>query len=85
MHNLTFLFTDDIFLGTEDNVKVADLLMKAWAVMEPNSEQIGLQLFRSVFFNLAKCCQISVIFAIMLILAVVTIKLLLYRPITQLY
>ena len=38
-----------LFVGTEDNVKVAELLMKAWAVMEPNAEQIGLQLFRSVF------------------------------------
>lgn len=35
--------------GTEENVKVQEVLQKAWSVIEPNAEQHGLTLFRLVF------------------------------------
>ena len=32
--------------GSEENLKVQEQLQKAWAVIEPNAEQIGLTVFR---------------------------------------
>ncbi|XP_064627067.1 androglobin-like isoform X5 [Lineus longissimus] len=35
--------------GTEENLRVQEILQRAWAIMEPNVEQYGLQLFRTMF------------------------------------
>jgi hypothetical protein len=35
--------------GTEENLRVQDVLQRAWAVVEPSVEQYGLQLFRTMF------------------------------------
>ena len=35
-----------LFAGTEDNVKAQENLQKSWVVIEPNSEENGLFLFR---------------------------------------
>ncbi|XP_074663197.1 androglobin-like [Tubulanus polymorphus] len=35
--------------GTEDNLKVQETLLKAWAVLEQQSDQNGLALFRTMF------------------------------------
>ncbi len=32
--------------GSEENAKVQEQLQKAWAVIEPNAENIGLTVFR---------------------------------------
>ena len=42
VYTLLFIF----YAGTNDNMKAADYLQKAWAFLEPKSEEVGLHLFR---------------------------------------